>query len=124
MLTLVQPDSTEPVAMPALCETARPLGNYVLVQRFKPDAQSKGGVLVPASVQLEQKKTNPIATILAVGPGLPMDDGRRYPMDVKPGDKVQLLRTLAEAILEGVPDETLWFVDIGQILSVIEPANV
>ena len=65
---------------------------------------------------------NPIAYVVAVGPGLPMDDGRRYPMDVKVGDKVQLLRTLTDAILEGVPDEHYWLCDVGQILGVVEEA--
>lgn len=104
----------------AVVETLRPLGNYVLVRRHKPAESSGGGVLIPETVQREQKKTNPIAVVLAVGPGLPMDGGLRYPIDVKVGDKVQLLRTLAEAVLEGVPEETEWLVDVGQILGVIE----
>ena len=103
-------------------ERLRPLGNYVVVERAKPDEKSSGGVLVPATVQQEQKRTNPIAIVIAVGPGLPMDGGLRYPIDVKVGDKVQLLRTLAEAVLEGVPQEKYWLVDVGQILGVVEAA--
>ena len=113
-----------PEAVQVTRETLRPLGNYVLVKRAKPAEKSAGGVIVPDTVQREQKKTNPIAYVIAVGAGLPMDDGRRYPIDVKPGDKVQLLRTLAEAVLEGVEEETLWLVDVGQILGVVEPESV
>ena len=116
-----QPAETQAPAVPAT-ETAIPLGNYVLLRRFKPE-EKRGGVLIPETVRRDEQKVNPIATVIAVGKGLPMDGGLRYPIDVKPGDKVQLLRTLAEAVLANAPELEFWFVDVGQILCTIVPAD-
>lgn len=127
MLQLLPND--QPVAIHAPTERARPLGNYVLVELEAQPDKTSGGILKPASMMASEKKdvsVNPMARVLAVGPGLPMDGGRRYDMDVNVGDKVQLLRVLAPAMTGGPTGKSIegrWFVDVGQILAVIEPVD-
>lgn len=123
--------NTEPIAEsdPLPAEKVTPFGNYVLVQLDAIPEKSKGGIFKPQSVvkaEQEDVSVNPFARVLAVGLGLPMDDGRRYPIDVKVGDKVQLLRVLAPALSRddsalGVKaDGRRFYVDVGQILGKVE----
>ena len=61
----------------------KPLGNKVLVKRFKAQT-TKGGILLPETAQEKPKEGEVIAT----GPGKTDDEGNREPMQVKPGDRI------------------------------------
>jgi chaperonin GroES len=61
----------------------KPLGNRVLIKRFKAPT-SKGGILLPDTAQEKQKE----GTVLAVGPGKIDENGQHEQMNVKAGDKV------------------------------------
>jgi len=69
----------------------KPLGNRVLLQRDEVDGEktTAGGLIIP-DIAREKPQT---ATVVAVGPGLPMQDGGdawHAPMSVKVGDRVLL----------------------------------
>jgi chaperonin GroES len=62
----------------------RPLGDRVVVEPTPHDEMTKSGILIPNSVKEKPQK----GTILAVGPGRILDDGKREQIDVRKGDKV------------------------------------
>jgi chaperonin GroES len=62
----------------------RPLGDRVVVEPTPHDEMTKSGILIPDTVKEKPQK----GTILAVGPGRLLDDGKREQIDVKKGDKV------------------------------------
>ncbi len=62
----------------------RPLGDRVLVKPIEKETQLPSGLVLP-----ETAKDKPqIGEILAVGPGMRTDEGKRIPLDVKVGQKV------------------------------------
>ncbi|KAL5526958.1 HSP10 [Sanghuangporus sanghuang] len=64
-----------------------PLLDRVLVQRFKPEAKTAGGIFLPSSAA---NAPLPEATVIAVGPGAPNKEGKVIPTNVKTGDRVLL----------------------------------
>jgi len=64
--------------------TIKPLHNHVFISRIARETVSKGGFLF-ADIVLKAPEEG---TVLAVGEGLPNDDGVSYPLDVKVGDRV------------------------------------
>ncbi|XP_065297390.1 10 kDa heat shock protein, mitochondrial [Dermacentor albipictus] len=63
-----------------------PLLDRILVERFVPEAKTKGGIMIPEKAQAKVHS----ATVVAVGPGGRTDSGQTVPMAVKEGDKVLL----------------------------------
>jgi chaperonin GroES len=63
----------------------RPLGDRVLIQPFKAEEKSAGGIIIPESVS----KDKPIqGTVVAVGAGKKTEEGTRIALDVKVNDVV------------------------------------
>ena len=62
----------------------RPLQDRVIVRRVKEEEKTKGGLYIP-----DTAKEKPIeATVVAVGNGKVLEDGKVRPLDVKAGDRV------------------------------------
>jgi chaperonin GroES len=62
----------------------RPLHDRVLLKRFEEKEVVKGGIIIP-----DTAKEKPMeGEVIAVGPGKMLEDGKRSPMDVKPGDRI------------------------------------
>lgn len=99
----------------------RPLGNYLHIRLDSAIGDTK--LAIPESAKKASLEVNPVGTVLAVGPGMPMDGGVLYPIDVKVGDRVQLLRVMAPVVRDrqAVPDE--FICDHSQILAVLEPVK-
>lgn len=62
----------------------KPLNDNVIVTRSKSDTVSKGGIYIPPTAQ---EKTSQ-GVVVAVGDGLPLDNGTVRPLTVKIGDTV------------------------------------
>ena len=63
---------------------ARPLHDRVLLKRIEEKETVKGGIIIP-----DTAKEKPMeGEVISVGPGKIMEDGKRSPVDVKPGDRV------------------------------------
>lgn len=62
----------------------RPLGDLVVVQRDASKTQTASGIQLPNAT-----KSN-LATVIAVGPGQPLQTGGRMEPQVKPGDRVMI----------------------------------
>ncbi len=63
----------------------RPLGDRVIVKALSKEEKSKGGIILPDTVDKERPEQG---EIIAVGPGKLLENGSRAPMNVKVGDKV------------------------------------
>ena len=62
----------------------KPVGSHIIIERSTPDAKSKGGIIIPEKGKEKPKQ----GTIIAVGNGKMMEDGKRQAMQVKAGDTV------------------------------------
>lgn len=62
----------------------RPLGDKVLVQRLKAAEKSAGGIVLPDSAKEKPAE----GTVVAVGDGRLLEDGKRKPFTVKQGDRI------------------------------------
>ena len=62
----------------------RPLGDRVVVKPTPRDEMTKSGIVLPDTAKEKPQE----GSILAVGPGRILDDGKREAMDVKVGQKV------------------------------------
>lgn len=62
----------------------QPLGDRVLVKQIEEKEQVKGGIIIPDSAKEKSQE----ATVVAVGLGRMLDDGKRSSFDVKVGDRV------------------------------------
>ncbi len=62
----------------------RPLGDRVVVKPSAREEMTKSGIVLPDTAKEKPQE----GTILAVGPGRILDDGKREAMDVKVGQKV------------------------------------
>jgi chaperonin GroES len=62
----------------------RPLHDRILIRRLEPEEKTSGGIIIP-----DTAKEKPMeGEVVAAGPGIRGDDGRLYPIDLKPGDRV------------------------------------
>jgi chaperonin GroES len=62
----------------------RPLHDRVIVKRLEGEAKTKGGLFIP-----DTAKEKPIeGTVLAVGNGKILEDGKVRKLEVKAGDKI------------------------------------
>ena len=62
----------------------RPLGDRVVIQPTPREEMTKSGIVLPDTAKEKPQE----GSVLAVGPGRILDDGKRVPIDVKAGDKV------------------------------------
>ena len=62
----------------------RPLHDRVLVERVECDTKTKGGIIIPDTVQEKPSQ----GEITAVGPGGRDESGELIPIDLKVGDRV------------------------------------
>jgi chaperonin GroES len=93
------------------------LGHRILVKPDPPEDRSKGGIWVPDKA----KKPTGTGIVVAMGPGLLMKDGSRYPMPaVKPGDRVVFSARdpFPQVELNGVKHLSMYD---DSILAVLEP---
>ena len=62
----------------------RPLGDRVVIKPTAREDMTKSGIVLPDTAKEKPQE----GSVLAVGPGRILDDGKREPVDVKVGDKV------------------------------------
>jgi chaperonin GroES len=62
----------------------RPLADRIVVKRVKEEEKTKGGIIIP-----DTAKEKPVeGTVVAVGNGKVLKDGKHRPVDVKEGNRV------------------------------------
>lgn len=62
----------------------RPLHDRVVVKRLTADQKTKGGIIIPDSVQEKPQE----GEVVAVGPGGRDESGKLIPIELKAGDRV------------------------------------
>ncbi len=62
----------------------RPLGDKILVKRLESKEKTESGIYLPESAKEKPQQ----ATVIAVGDGRVLDNGKRAPFQVKKGDTV------------------------------------
>jgi chaperonin GroES len=92
----------------------RPLGDRVVIQPTPREELTKSGIVIPDTVREKPQE----GTVLAVGPGRILDDGRREQIDVKKSDKVLYAKYAGTEFR--VADEDLLIVSQKDILAVVE----
>ena len=98
----------------AISTKLRPLGDRLVVKPSAREEMTKSGIVLPDTVKERPQE----GTILAVGPGKVLDDGKREPMDVKAGDKVLYAKYAGtEFKIEG---DDLLIVSQKDILAIVE----
>lgn len=92
----------------------RPLHDRILVKRLEEGEQVQGGIIIPDTAKEKPQQ----ATVLAVGPGRILDDGKVQALDVKQGDKVIFSKYAGtEVKVEG---EELLIIREDDVLGVLE----
>ena len=61
-----------------------PLHDRVLVKRVEQDTKTKGGIIIPDSVQEKPME----GKVISAGSGAKSEEGKITPLDVKAGDKI------------------------------------
>jgi chaperonin GroES len=67
-----------------MATSLKPLGDRVIVKPGEKEAMTKSGIVLPDTASEKPQE----GSVLAVGPGRVLDNGKRVEMDVKAGDKV------------------------------------
>ncbi len=67
-----------------MATSLKPLGDRVIVQPREKEEMTKSGIVLPDTATEKPQE----GSVLAVGPGRMLDNGKRVEMDVKAGDKV------------------------------------
>ena len=92
----------------------RPLGDRVVIEPTPREEMTKSGIVLPDTAKEKPQE----GTIVAVGPGKTLDDGKRESMDVKSGDKVLYAKYAGtEFKIDG---EELLIVSQKDILAIVE----
>ncbi len=92
----------------------RPLGDRVVIKPTPREEMTKSGIVIPDTVKEKPQE----GSILAVGPGRILDDGRREQIDVKKGNKVLYAKYAGTEFK--VDDEDLLIVSQKDILAIVE----
>ena len=91
-----------------------PLHDRVLVKRMEQDTKTKGGIIIPDSVQEKPME----GKVISAGSGAKSEDGKVTPLDVKAGDKVLFGKWSGTEIK--VDGEDLLIMKESDILGIIE----
>ena len=92
----------------------KPLGDRVVIKPTAREEMTKSGIVLPDTAKEKPQE----GTILAVGPGRTLDDGKRESMDVKEGQKVLYAKYAGtEFKVEG---DDLLIVSQKDILAIVE----
>jgi chaperonin GroES len=62
----------------------KPLGDRVVIETIKEASTTKGGLFLPDSAEKKPVR----GKVISVGNGKMLEDGKRVPVDVKPGDVI------------------------------------
>ncbi len=92
----------------------QPLGDRVVVEREASEEKTAGGIVLPNAAQDKPAR----GTVLSVGDGKLLDDGRRNELQVKVGDRVIFSSYAGETFK--VNDEELLLMREDDILAIIE----
>ncbi len=62
----------------------RPLHDRIIVKRLPEEGKTAGGIIIPDTAKEKPQR----GKVLSTGQGKTTDEGKRMPLEVKPGDEV------------------------------------
>ena len=92
----------------------RPLHDRVLIKRIEEPEQVRGGIVIPDTAKEKPQQ----GEVIAVGDGKYDKDGKRIPLDVKPGDRVLFGKYSGTEVK--IDDEELLILREDEILGIVE----
>jgi len=92
----------------------QPLGDRVVIRRETAEEKTKGGLYLPDTAKDKPAR----GTVVSIGEGRLLDNGKRSTFQIKEGDKVLFLSYAGEEFKIG--DEELLLMRESDILAVIE----
>ena len=92
----------------------KPLGARALVKEVEREQTTESGIVLPDTAKEKPQE----GTILAVGPGRILDDGKREQVDLKEGQKVLYAKYSGTEFK--IDDEDLLIVGFKDVLAVVE----
>ena len=98
----------------ATARQLKPLGDRIVVKPTPREEMTKSGIVLPDTAKERPQE----GSILSVGPGRTLDDGKREPMEVSAGQKV-LFQKYAGTEFK-LDDEDLLILSQKDILAVLE----
>ena len=93
----------------------KPLADRVIVEPVEQEETTASGIVLPETAKEKPQEGN----VLAVGPGRMDDDGKRWPLDVKKGDKV-LFAKYAGTEVKLPDDRKILVLKESDILAIVE----
>ena len=91
----------------------RPLGDRAVIRPALREEMTKSGIVIPDTVKERPQE----GTVLAVGPGRMLEDGKREQVDIKAGDKVLYAKYAGTEFK--LDDEELLIVSQKDILAIV-----
>ncbi len=91
----------------------QPIGSHVLVRRATAIEKSRGGIVLPEKAKEKPQE----GTVVSVGHGKILEDGKRQQMQVKTGDRVLFTTYGGTEVKHN--DETYLVVEESDLLAVI-----
>jgi len=93
----------------------KPLADRVIVEPIEQEDVTASGIVLPETAKEKPQE----GKVLAVGPGRMDDDGKRWPLDVKEGDKV-LFAKYAGTEVKLPDDRKILVLKESDILAIVE----
>jgi chaperonin GroES len=75
-----------------------PLGDRIVVKQSKQEEVRASGLVIPDTAREKPQ----LGEVVAVGPGKLDDNGKRQPVDVKPGDRVLYAKYSGQEVPRGI----------------------
>lgn len=94
--------------------TLQPLGDRVVVEREESEQTTAGGIVLPDTAKNKPAR----GTVVNVGDGRQLDNGKKAPLQVKPGDRVLFSSYAGDEFKIG--DQELLLMREDDILAIIE----
>jgi chaperonin GroES len=94
----------------------KPLGDRIIVRREESSEMTKGGIVLPDNARQKPQR----GTVLAVGPGKLLKDGKRKPLQVKEGDTVLFTAWAGDEFKQKASKDVILVMHEEDVLAVVE----
>jgi chaperonin GroES len=91
----------------------RPLHDRIIVRRLEEGEQKSGAIIIPDTAREKPQR----GEVIAAGSGKVKDDGKRVPLDVKPGDHILFGKYTSQEVK--LDDEEYLIMREDEVLAVI-----
>jgi chaperonin GroES len=94
----------------------RPLGDRIIVRREESTEKTAGGIVLPDNAKQKPQR----GTVLAVGPGKMLKDGKRRPLQVREGDRVIFTAWAGDEFKDRSSNDVILVMHEEDVMAVVE----